>query len=221
VLLILLVPVLLLGEAARRGHVFGWDTAIWRFLHGRETAAQGTLIDRAANLIVDMGGDVMALLLGLLILAVLVARRRMRDAVFLVTTGAAVVLITPLLKDEFARAGVKYSFPSGHAARSATLAAAAILIAWSTRYRWPTLIVGSLFIATMGVTLVYEDWHLPSDVVGGWCLGIACAGLARVMLAWPRRPWSSLRPHRPNSGRYHSFRPDLRKRRTASGSGQE
>jgi membrane-associated phospholipid phosphatase len=182
----LLVPFVLLGENARRGHVSGWDTTIWRFLHGHEQAARGSIVDRAANVVVDIGGDALALLLGLVILAILLGRRRTRDALFLVATSSAILIVTPLLKDVFAQTGLKYSFPSGHAARSATLAATVILIAWPTRYRWPTFVVGTLFTATTGVALVYEDWHLPSDVLGGWCLGIACAGITRRIMVRSR-----------------------------------
>ena len=188
---------MLLGKEARSGHISGWDAAIWRFLHERDQATQGSVVDRAANVFLEKG-DVVAPLLGVLILAILLGRRHTRDALFLVATFSAVVIVTPLLKDEFAYTP-NYAFPSGHAARSATLAAAVILIAWPTRYRWPTLVVGGLFTATMGTALVYEDWHLPSDVLGGWCLGIACAGVMRGILARPQSRAAvlppSLRPH--------------------------
>jgi membrane-associated phospholipid phosphatase len=178
----LLAPLLVLGLRARHGHVFGWDTAIWKFLHGHEEAAHGSILDRGANAVVEIGGNTATLLLGLLILMILLGSRHTRDAIFVVTTGAAVLTLTPLLKGQFERTELKYSFPSGHAARSAALVAAAIMIAWPTHFRWPMLVLGVLFTVTLGVALVYEDWHLPSDVVGGWCLGIACAGAARIGL---------------------------------------
>jgi undecaprenyl-diphosphatase len=156
--------------------------AIWKFLHGHEEAAQGSILDRAANAVLEIAGNTATLLLGLLILAILVGFRRTRDAIFVVTTGAAVLTLTPLLKGQFARTELKYSFPSGHAGRSAALVAAAIMIAWPTRFRWPVLVLGVLFTLTLGIALVYEDWHLPSDVLGGWCLGIACAGATRIGL---------------------------------------
>jgi len=37
----------------------------------------------------------------------------------------------------------------------------------------------------LGAALVYEDWHLPSDVVGGWCLAVG--GAAVVHVTWNRR----------------------------------
>lgn len=115
----------------------------------------------------------------MLSLAVLVITRRLRDALFVVATGVAILTLTPLAKDVFERAYLSYSFPSGNSARSAAMVAAAIFIAWPTRLRWPTLFVGIVLTATVGVALVYENWHLPSDVLGGWCLGIGCATALR------------------------------------------
>lgn len=112
-------------------------------------------------------------------LALLVVTRRLRDAVFVVATGAAILILTPLAKELFERAQLYYSFPSGNSARSAAMVAAAVFLAWPTRLRWPTLLAGTLLTATVGVALVYENWHLPSDVVGGWCLGIGCATALR------------------------------------------
>jgi undecaprenyl-diphosphatase len=173
---------LLLGQEARQGHVLGWDRTIWSFLHGHEEAAQGSLLDRAANAIVESGGKVATLILGLVLIAILLLCRRMWDALFVIATGVAVLAVTPLLKEQFERAHLKYSFPSGHSAATAALVAAAVMTAWPTRFRWPTLVFGALFSATLGTVLVYEDWHLPSDILGGWCLGIACAATTRAAL---------------------------------------
>jgi undecaprenyl-diphosphatase len=175
----------LLGREANRGRIFGWDIEIWRFLHVHQEGARGSMLDRAVNVLVEMGGDIATLLLGLLILSILLRKRRVRDAFFLVITTACIVALTPLFKEEFVRTGMKYSFPSGHAARSATVVAAAVVIAWPTRYRWLAVGLGSVFTATLGTALVYEDWHLPSDVLGGWCLGVACVAAGRAALYGP------------------------------------
>ena len=184
----LLVPIVLLGQAARHDDLFHWDAETWLFFHRHEEAGHGTAYDRAAHFIVYRGGSLATLLLGLVILAVLLALSRTRESLFLITTGVLVLAVTPLLKEHFERTDLDYSFPSGHAARSGALAAAPIVIAWPTRLRWPTLVLGILYAAAVGVALVYEDWHLPSDVLGGWCLGIACAEAAwLVTLARQRR----------------------------------
>jgi membrane-associated phospholipid phosphatase len=181
------VVFLALGSAARDGRVFGWDAAVLRVFHRHEEAAHGSFHDRLANLTVELGGNLATLLLGLLILAVVLSLGRLRDALFLVLTGLVILTVTPLLKEHFERAVLKYSFPSGHAARSSAIVTAAILIAWPTRLRWPTLAVGVLFTAALGLALVYEDWHLPSDVLGGWCLGVACATLTWLATSAGRR----------------------------------
>jgi membrane-associated phospholipid phosphatase len=185
----LLVPFLLLGLEARRDNVLGWDKAILSFLHGAEEGAHGSFLDLVANGIIGRGGTA-TMLLGLLLLAISLSYRRTRDALFVITTSVAILTLTPLLKEQFERADLKYSFPSGHAARSAALVTAAIMIAWPTRFRWPVLAVGVLFATSLGTVLVWEDWHLPSDVVGGWCLGIACAAAAWTVLGLlERRFW--------------------------------
>ena len=186
--LALLAVFLFLGLAARGGHVFSWDTSVWRFLHGREEAAQGSLLDRAANDVVEVGGNTATLLVALMSIAVLLTRRRARDAGFMIATSVAILTLTPLFKEFFERTHLKYSFPSGHSGRSAAVVVAAVFLAWPTRFRWPALLAGTALIATVGVALVYENWHLPSDVIGGWCLGIACA----TTMYWWFRP--GLRP---------------------------
>jgi undecaprenyl-diphosphatase len=188
--LVLLVPFLLLGQAARHGHVYHWDRASASFLHSHEQSQEDSIPDRLADLTVEVSSRV-TLLVGLLILAILVVLRRTRASLVLIATSVLILGVTPLLKEYFERSDLKYSFPSGHAARSAALATATMLIAWSTRIRWPVLILGVLLTGTIGVALVYEDWHLPSDVIGGWCLGVACAASAHRALSWAHFPKAS------------------------------
>jgi undecaprenyl-diphosphatase len=112
----------------------------------------------------------------LALVAALVTPRR-REALFFALAIAVVAAVTSPLKETFERANVKYAFPSGHAALSAAIAAAAVVLTWQTRSRWPTLVLGTCLTAALGTALVYEDWHLPSDVLGGWCLALTCVGL--------------------------------------------
>jgi undecaprenyl-diphosphatase len=75
------------------------------------------------------------------------------------------------------------SFPSGHSLNSmCILGAAALLTARRLPRRW----VGALLVLLgMGVSLLigvsrsYLGVHWPSDVLSGWCAGLACA-----LLAW-------------------------------------
>jgi undecaprenyl-diphosphatase len=128
------------------------------------------------------------------------------------------LLLAPVLKELFERPPVSehgdgYSFPSGHAMRSMAAAAAVVLLAWPTRRRRPVAIVAAVFVAVLGLALVYNGWHWPSDVLAGWCLA----------LAWVALLWQVLAPagREASAPAYQTRRPAARKRRTAPGSGHE
>ncbi len=71
----------------------------------------------------------------------------------------------------------EYTFPSGHAANTAALAAAAILIAWSTRYRTSAPVAGVVFVLVVGLSQLALGVHYPSDIIAGWLWAGAWAAL--------------------------------------------
>lgn len=91
------------------------------------------------------------------------------------------------------------SFPSGHAFLStvvlngiagfvglasgrADIARLCVLIAWA-------------LIVTIGVSRIYLGVHWPSDVLGGWCLGLAWSSLAVALVArWSATPGGRAEP---------------------------
>ena len=68
-----------------------------------------------------------------------------------------------------------FSFPSGHAMGSATLAAAVVLLCWHSAWRWPALLAGLAFVAWVGASRVYLGVHFPSDILAGWTAAVAWA----------------------------------------------
>ncbi len=120
-------------------------------------------------------------LLMILGLAGLLVTRRLRAVVFVVL-AVAIVLATPLLKSLFDRESPlpipgQTAFPSGHGLGSMAIAAAAVVLAWGTRWRWPVLVAAGLFVAVIGMAVVGDGGHWPSDVLAGWCLAVIWVSL--------------------------------------------
>lgn len=83
------------------------------------------------------------------------------------------------------------SWPSGHATASAALGLALVLV-------YPRLrIPAAVFALTIGVAVVLDFWHYPSDVLGGYLVAGAWAAAAAALVrkrlpaptAAPRRRW--------------------------------
>jgi membrane-associated phospholipid phosphatase len=172
-----------LGLAGRDGRLPDWDTDLAGAVRGPHLAWLGRL---TGGWLLAYG--YLASELAVLFVVVLAARRgRTADAAFLGLGGAALLSLSLLAKEQFARPGVKYSYPSGHAAASAFFAVAVVRAASSTRWRRPLAAAGTLAVVVYGGALVHADWHLPSDIVGGWCLALGTATVTDLALRLRRR----------------------------------
>jgi membrane-associated phospholipid phosphatase len=119
---------------------------------------------------------------------VLWRRGRRRWALWAVVTVAVGGTLDTPLKELFARArpvfdvpvatAPGYSFPSGHALNTMIVGAGAVVLGWSATRSRPgaraALLAGAaaLVLAT-GFDRVGLGVHYPSDVVGGWLIGLA------------------------------------------------
>ena len=197
--LCLLAPLWLFVELAEEVHEledFYFDDALlWR-----AHAMAGPALDRFFIFISAIGyqwGVVpvdIALTIGLLI------AKRWREATFAGVSFAGSALLNMATKQFFQRDRPSlwesiapehtFSFPSGHAMGSATLAMVVALLCWHTRWRWPVAALVALFALAVGASRIYLGVHYPSDILGGWAAAIAwVSGVYLAMYRLRGRPW--------------------------------
>ena len=197
--LCLLAPLWLFVELADEIHEledFYFDDALLLQAH----ALSGPTLDRFFVVVSALGyqwgvvpADI-ALTLGLLV------ARRWREATFAGVSLGGSALLNMATKQFFQRDRPAlwesiapehtFSFPSGHAMGSATLAMVVVLLCWHTRFRWPAVALAALFALTVGASRIYLGVHYPSDILGGWAAGIAwVSGVYLVLYRIRERPW--------------------------------
>lgn len=137
------------------------------------------------------GGWIATLLVPLIILAALLLARRWREAVLVTVALLASVGTVQLLKSLFARTRPQDmlvtsdfgSFPSGHTANAATMAALAVLLF----PRLWVLIVAAAWTLAMAFSRTLVSAHWLSDTVGGTLVGVGVTlVVGGFLLEWVR-----------------------------------
>ncbi|KDA06116.1 phospholipid phosphatase [Microbacterium sp. CH12i] len=176
--------------------VFGFDaTALdiwWNEVMGQVRSA--FLVGFAYVLNFIGGGWVATFAIPLAIAAILLILRRWRAALFALLAFIVSAGIVQLLKHLFGRARPGEmlvlsdygSFPSGHTANAATIAAVVCLLLPRV---W-TVLVGVAWVLAMGFSRTLLSVHWLSDTIGGALAGIATVLLLAALLL----PWLHLRP---------------------------
>ncbi|MDP9184586.1 MAG: phosphatase PAP2 family protein [Actinomycetota bacterium] len=174
-----------------------FDATVDRVIEAHRSDA-ATLVAKGLNLI---GSGIITIPLRIAVAIYLLWRRRRRAlATWVVTWIVAEVGLT-VAKAWFMRARplnplvtpTGFSFPSGHAVATASIAVALVLVtlpAGPRRRKWEFVAAGFAFI--MALSRVYLDAHWFSDVVAGTLLGTgvalgAAALVTEVRLVWRRR----------------------------------
>ncbi len=204
----LLLPLWLFVELADEVHeleAFMFDDPLLLHLHGVATPA----LDRFFVAVSAAGYQYGVIPLDVLIVLALLAARRWREALFSACAFIGSALLNLATKQFFQRErpGLwesiapehTFSFPSGHAMGSMTLAMVVFLLAWHTRWRWPAALAALAFVLLVGLSRLYLGVHYPSDILGGWAAGMAwVVGVYFVLYRTRARPWSP-RGDQPNS----------------------
>jgi undecaprenyl-diphosphatase len=83
------------------------------------------------------------------------------------------------------------SFPSGHSMLAAvtyfTLGALLARTTSDRRIKAYFLTIAVLLAVTIGITRIYLGVHFPTDVLAGWCAGIAWALVCSLLARWLQR----------------------------------
>ena len=151
-------------------------------------ALTGGSLNSSNALLVAVSSTSFALIGGLLI-GVSLLRRRIDLAAATGVTLFGAFATTETMKATLAgRPGVPdylgHGFPSGHSTLALSLGLSYVLLT-PRRRRAFAVVAALVYAAAMGVALVFNAWHLPSDVGGGFCVATAWAAAAAQLV---RRP---------------------------------
>ena len=184
-----------LAEELHEGEVFAFDAPL--LLFARDLASHG--FDRFFVAISALGYEWGVVPVDLVLIAWLGLKRWKREGLFAGLALGGSALLNLATKQWFARERpslwasiapeTTYSFPSGHAMGSMTLASVAVMLAWHTRWRVPVSLAGVAFVLLVGMSRVYLGVHYPSDILAGWCAAGAWSVACYLLVFRERVPW--------------------------------
>jgi undecaprenyl-diphosphatase len=162
----------------------GAEPALMQLL--TELRADWPQLTQAARLLTRLGGAPVTLTVGGVAALFLLLKRAPGAALLLAVTVLGERLLVDGLKDWIGRPrppldailAQSLAFPSGHSANSMTAFLAAALIASPRAYRTAVASVALVLAILIGLTRIWLGVHWPSDVIGGWALGLLAVATA-------------------------------------------
>lgn len=152
-----------------------------------------------AGLFTHFGDTVVVLTALALVTGLLLSRREWRPALFIVAALATSILLSRGVRALMQRhrpvdrlwPASGYAFPSSHATNAATAALIVAFLCWpllgrSGRVALLALTIGAA--AVVGITRIMLVVHWPSDVLGGWLVGLIAVPSVAVLLHLVARP---------------------------------
>nr|WP_242108584.1 phosphatase PAP2 family protein [Luteimonas aquatica] len=194
-----LLPLWLFVELADEVHeaeAFAFDEPMLLFAH--EVARSG--FDRVFLVFSALGYEYGVVPVDLLLVLGLALRRRLAEGIFAAVALGGSALLNIAAKQFFARERPSlwesiapehnFSFPSGHAMGSMTLALVLILLAWPTRWRRWAVAGMAVFVPMVGLSRIYLGVHYPSDILAGWAAAaVWTVGVYALVFRGGLRPW--------------------------------
>lgn len=195
----LLLPFWGFGELAdevRENEAFPFDQPLLEWMHASHSPA----MDRLFLFFSEVGYQWGVVPIDIALIVALALWRKPREGMFAGIALIGSALLNLGAKQYYGRARpslwesispeTTFSFPSGHAMGSMTLAAVLVLLTWPTRWRWPVLALMLVFVSMVGASRVYLGVHFPSDILAGWAAALVWVlGVYQVMFRGARRPW--------------------------------
>ena len=191
-----------LADEVHEFESFHFDAPLLWKMHGLHSPG----LDQFFTLLSKLGYEWFLIPADVLIVVALLWRKRWREASFVAISFVGSALLNLGSKQFFQRDRPSlwesiapestFSFPSGHAMGSMTLAVTVALLAWNTRWRWPVLVLAPGFSVLVSVSRVYLGVHYPSDILAGWCAALVWVVGCFLVMFRRRHPWR----HRPRAG---------------------